>query len=278
MTLNELKNDVASLGFESFIEDDACFIASANRALSLIYVDRPVSATAAIPIRGPRATMAHEFIEHRSGEALTISFTGKAISFRTTGKGTCIVRDRTGAAEIILDADNQLTKKFVYGEASATFTGDYYYTVSNFAVFDDMVSSKITDVPEYTPFREIRPEDYCEDFRAFCSQPHDKYGNVVKNVKLADGKIIVPHDYCAELYLTYYKSAKPINSTRPDDPIEITEECTPLLPLLTASFMWLDDDAAKAQYYMSLYRDIMANLKRYSTNKIDTVYRVNGWA
>ena len=278
MTLNELKNDVASLGFESFIEDDACFIASANRALSLIYVDRPVSATAAIPIRGPRATLAHEFIEHKSGEIITISFSGKAISFRSSGPGTCVVRDNTGAAEILLGTDNQLVKKFVYGNASVTFMGDYYFTVSNFAVFDDTISNRITDIPEYAPFREIRPEDYCEDFRAFSSQPHDKNGNVIDKAKLTDGKIIVPHDYCAELYLTYYKSAKPLSSTRPDDPIEITEECMPLLPLLTASFMWLDDDAAKAQYYMSLYRDIMANLKRYSTNKIDTAYRVNGWA
>ena len=278
MTLNELKNDVASLGFESFIEDDACFISSANRALSLIYVDRPVSATATIQIRGPRATLAREFIEHRSGESITIPFTGKALSFRTMGNGTCIVRDRTGAAEIILGTDNQLVKKFVYGDSSATFTGDYYFTVSNFAVFDDTISNRITDIPEYTPFREIRPEDYCEDFRAFSSQPHDKNGNVIDKVRLVDGKIIVPHDYCSEMYLTYYKAAKPLNSARPDDPIEITEECAPLLPLLTASFMWLDDDPAKAQYYMSLYRDIMANLKRYSTNKIDTEYRVNGWA
>jgi hypothetical protein len=51
-----------------------------------------------------------------------------------------------------------------------------------------------------------------------------------------------------------------------------------MLPLLTAAFMWLDDDAGKAQYYMSLYRDLVANTKRYSSNKIDTVYRVNGWA
>ncbi len=278
MTLNELKNDVASLGFESYIENDACFIASANRALSLIYVDRPVSATAIIPIRGPRATFTREFIEHHSGESITIDISGKAISFRSTGTGVCVVRDRTGAAEMLLDTKNQLVKKFVYGDSSITFMGDFYYTVSNFAVFDDMISNKITDIPEYTPFREIRPEDYCEDFRAFCSQPYDKNGNIVDNVKLADGKIIVPHDYCAELHLTYYKSAKPLNSARPDDPIEITEECMPLLPLLTASFMWLDDDAAKAQYYMSLYRDIMANTKRYSTNKIDTAYRVNGWA
>ena len=51
-----------------------------------------------------------------------------------------------------------------------------------------------------------------------------------------------------------------------------------MLPLLTASFMWLDDDAAKAQYYMSLYRDMVTNVKRFQTSKIDAEYRVNGWA
>ena len=42
--------------------------------------------------------------------------------------------------------------------------------------------------------------------------------------------------------------------------------------------MWLDDDAAKAQYYMSLYRDMVANVKRFQASKIDLEYRVNGWA
>ena len=79
MTLNELKNDVARLGFESYIEDEDCFIASANRALSLIYVDRPVSKTTTISLRGPKINVKHEFIEHHSGEVITIPYTGISI-------------------------------------------------------------------------------------------------------------------------------------------------------------------------------------------------------
>ena len=278
MTLNELKNDVAKLGFESYIEDDDCFISSANRALSLIYIDRPVSKSTVISFRGPRINLAREFIEHKSGEVITIPFTGKAISFRTTGNGTCVITDNTGSSSIPLVTDGQLIKQFIYGAASVTFSGDYYFTVSNLAVFEDILSNKAPDIPEYGPHKELDPHEYCDDFRAFCAQPRDKEGNVVASVELIDGRIIAPFDYRGELYLTYYRTPREINKSLPNESIDISGECAPMLPLLTASFMWLDDDAGKAQYYMSLYRDLIANTKRYSTNKIDTVYRVNGWA
>ena len=278
MTLNELKNDVAKLGFESYIEDEDCFIASANRALSLIYIDRPVSKSAVITFKGPRVSFVKEFIEHRSGETITIPCKGMSVSFRSSGIGECVIRDSTGAGSVQLSGDRQLVKQFVRGDATITFIGDYYFTVSNLAVFDDLLSNKPLDIPEYNPYRELNPKDYCDDFRAFSSHPCDKFGNPIDSVTLLDGRICAPFDYRGEMYLTYYRTPKEINATDPNASIDISEECAPMLPLLTASFLWLDDDAAKAQYYMTLYRDMVANTKRYSTNKIDTAYRVNGWA
>lgn len=278
MTLNELRNDVARLGFESSIEDEKCFIASANRALSLIYVDRPVYKNAIISFAGPKVNLVREFIEHPSGSEITIPFSGRSISFRTSGKGSCIINDESGSNLVPLITNGQLTKQFVKGEGTVTLTGDYYFTVRNLAVFDDVISNNAVDIPEYTPFKELDPEDYCDDFRAFSDLPRDKNGAPVSAVKLVDGKIIAPFDYRGDLYLAYYRVPKPISSDGADSKIDVSEECAPMLPLLTAAFMWLDDDAAKAQYYMSLYRDLAANLKRYSTNKIDTEYRVNGWA
>ena len=278
MTLNELKNDVARLGFESYVEDEECFIASANRALSLIYVDRPVQKTAPISFRGPRTTLVREFVEHRSGEEITFAFTGKSLSFRSTGVGSCIITDTSGSNLIPLSNDGQLTKQFLYGNGTITFSGDYYFTVSNLAVFDDLISERAPDIPEYTPEREISPEEYCDGFRSFAGYPKDKNGKTVNSVRLADGRIYAPFSYRGEMYLTYYRTPKPINKDEVNAQIDVSEECAPMLPLLTASFMWLDDDAAKAQYYMSLYRDLIANVRRYSNNKIDTEYSVNGWA
>lgn len=278
MTLNELKNDVTRLGFESYVEDEDCFIASANRALSLIYVDRPVSKTAIISLRGPRINVKHEFIEHRSGEVITIPFTGRTMSFRSTGKGTCKITDTTGSSTVPLLLTDQLTKQFLYGPGKVTFSGDFYYTITNFTVFEDVISNNAPDIPEYSPMKIIDPNDWCSDFRSFCSKPCDKNGNPIESIKLIDGRIHAPYDMIGELYLTYYRLPTPISGDNPKESIDISNECAPLLPLLTASFMWLDDDAAKAQYYMSLYRDLVANIRRFSTNKIDTEYSVNGWA
>lgn len=278
MTFNELKNDVARLGFESYVEDEECFIASANRALSLIYTDRPVSKTAVISFRGPRAALVREFIEHRSGEEITIPFRGRSVSFHTSGVGNCVISDSSGSNLIPLSHDWQLTKQFLSGEGTITFKGDYYFTVSNLAVFDDVTSERAIDIPEYTPEREIAPDEYCDGFRAFSTYPKDKDGNQVKTVRLTDGRICAPFNYRGELYLTYYRTPKKITAEDVNATIDISEECAPMLPLLTASFMWLDDDTAKAQYYMSLYRDMIANVRRYSNNKVDTVYGDNGWA
>ena len=278
MTLNELKNDVAKLGFESYIEDNSTFTASLRRALSLIYTDRPVSKSTVISFHGPRVTLVREFIEHHSGEVISINVTGMAVSFRASGNGRCRIEDKNRTEEIVLNSEGQSVKRFIDKTATLTFSGNYYFTVSNLAVFYDLVSDDTADIPEYTPFRELHPKDYCDDFRAFSSHPTDKSGRPVETVRLIDGRIYVPYDYRGELYLTYYRSPRLTDEMAADATVDVSEECAPMLPILTAAFMWLDDDAAKAQYYMSLYRDMMANLKRYSTNKIDAVYRVNGWA
>ena len=278
MTLNELRSDVARLGFESHVEDEECFIASANRALALIYVDRPVSRTARIAFTGPRTTLVREFIEHRGNTDVTIPVRGKAISFRTSGVGSCTILDESGGCYVPLMSKDQLTKQMLHGEGTVTFSGDYYYTVSALAVYDDLEGASISDVPEYSPYVEVRPEDYCDGFRAFSGYPTDSEGNTVDTVELRDGRIRAPADFRGELYLTYYRTPEPISSDRPNVRIDVSEECAPMLPLLTASFLWLDDDAAKAQYYMSLYRDLVANVKRYSSNRVDTKYTDNGWA
>lgn len=266
------------LGFEKELEDMDCLVASANRALSIIYIDRPVSKTAILSFTGPRAVTVRDFIEHTPGNDVELQLNGTSLSFRSVGKGTCLIYDRTGVTTVPLENDGQITKRIIHDDTTIVFTGDYYFTVSNLAVFDSLVSSNTVDIPEYAPYRELVPSDYCDGFRAFSGYPKDSRGNTVDTVKLTDGRIIAPFNLRGELYLTYYRTPEPISADNPNRAIDISDECAPLLPLLTSSFMWLDDDTAKAQYYMSLYRDLIANVRRYSANKIDTAYATNGWA
>lgn len=278
MTLNELKEQVAALGFESFIEDEDVFICSANRALNMIYTDRPVSKNTVISVGGPHVSHQYDFIEHKPKEDIILSVDGMCMSFCSTGTGECVVSDSSGTSIFPLSSRRQLTKTLLTGPARVTLRGDFYFTVSNFAVFSEALSHNVVDIPEYTPRREISLNDHCKDYRAIAGQPTDKNGNILAEVIIRDGRISVPFGFRGDVYFTYYRSPSQISVDNPNLLIDVSAECAPLLPLLTASFMWLDDDTQKAQYYMSLYRDSMANIRRYSINHIDTAYRVNGWA
>ena len=279
MTLDELKNDVAALGFEGSVEDDSIFISSVNRALGIIYTDRPVTKTSIVHFDAPRISFKREFIEHHSGEDITLTVRGMGLSFRTIGEGECTIRETGGGGSFVnFSTHNQLTRRKIKNEATITFSGDYYYTVSNLVVFDDLTSTNLTDIREYSPRKEALPTEYCSDFRAFAGPPRDINGEIVNEAELRDGRISVPFEFSGDIYLTYYRTPTKITQMNPNLVIDVSEECATLLPLLTASFLWLDDDAAKAQYYMSLYRDSIANIKRFSTMRIDNKYSVNGWA
>lgn len=278
MTLNELKSDVASLGFESYVEDEDCFIASVNRALNIIYTDRPVSKTMKIGFSSPKISFLKEFTEHHSGDVISFAIDGRGVSFRTTGEGECVINDSGGGSLLFFSGKDQLTKKRLQSAGTITFSGDYYFTISNLAVFSDMKNSGVTDIPEYLPMREISPSEYCDDFRAFAELPRDSSGKIISEAKMRDGRISLPYGFNGDIYLTYYRLPKKVTADDGNVKVDVSEECAGLLPLLTASFTWLDDDAQKAQYYMSLYRDSIANIKRFSTIQLDTGYRVNGWA
>lgn len=279
MTLNELRNDVAQLGFESYIEDEDTFLSSANRALKLIYTDRPISKTIAIPIGAPRITLHERFIEHHRNEQLTFYLTdGMGIYFSSTGTGICSIANGNGTETINLVGTDTITKRVLTGEESITFSGDNYFTISNMTVYDELPGNSEFDIPSYTPWYEINPESYCSDFRAFASQPTNENGEVLDRIILRDGRLYIPRDFTGLIYLTYYRLPEVITAENDNAAIDISGECSALLPLLCAAFMWLDDDSAKAQYYMSLYRDAIANIKRFSVNQIDTVCHTNGWA
>ena len=278
MTLNELKSDVAALGFERVVEDEDIFVASVNRALGIIYTDRPVSKTVAVHFDSPKIAFKKEFIEHHAGETLTFPINGRGICFRSNGEGECEIHDITGGSLVFFSTPNQLTRKKLRSTGSITFSGDYYYTISNFVVYEDLISDNALDVNEYSPRKELSPTNYCKDFRAFAGPPKDIHGNFVEEAELRDGRISVPFEYAGDIYLTYYRAPAKVTKENGNALIDVSEECAPLLPLLTASFLWLDDDAAKAQYYMSIYRDSIANIKRFSTVRLDNKYNVNGWA
>ena len=66
--------------------------------------------------------------------------------------------------------------------------------------------------------------------------------------------------------------------TEPDSPIDIPEEYETLLPLLTASYVLLDEDGEMAQIYKSAYAEALGSIKNNRYSLCGTGYAdVNGW-
>ena len=60
--------------------------------------------------------------------------------------------------------------------------------------------------------------------------------------------------------------------------IDLDPELCSLLPILMASYLWLEDEPSMAQYYLALYRERAADIERRGDDLSSvTVKSTNGW-
>lgn len=278
MTYNQLKNDVAALGFERTVEDEEAFVLAANRALELLFTDRPRERTVTLPCKPQNGRLIAEVIHHRMGEDITVELYGRAYSLRVSGKGSYSITDSSGTRSYSFSTEMETVRGFLSQDASICFSGEYDYSVYGLMCYYTTAGGEISDIPVYSEYREIDASGGYKDFRAFAALPTGEGGQIIHEAILRDGKLLLPRDYVGRISITYYRSPRSITSELGEAQIDVTEECAPLLPLLTASFLWLDDDSDKAQYYMALYRQALSQTMRYSTRAINKKYETNGWA
>ena len=62
-----------------------------------------------------------------------------------------------------------------------------------------------------------------------------------------------------------------------DTVIDLEDELVALLPLLVAAYVWADDEPAKCEYYLSLYREQEAQIKSAIKNIEPVTVTTNGW-
>ena len=127
-------------------------------------------------------------------------------------------------------------------------------------------------------FIEISFSSIYPDFLSFVNQIRGLKGEIISDVVASDGILYVPKNLKDTLLVSYQRLPSPILVTEPDIQIDMPRELEHILPLLVASFLWLDDDEAKAQYYLAIYRDLISAVRRYGNRSIDTTYYGNGWA
>ena len=118
-----------------------------------------------------------------------------------------------------------------------------------------------------------------DDVMIITGAPSDKSGRIIRGA-FSDGyTVTLPDSFTGEAYIRYKPMPRCIDVDGADEKIEIPAFAEHLLPLLTASFVFLDDDPEKADYYLTLYRHEVLKLTKATAASIDNTYTdVTGWA
>ena len=281
MTYNDLCNEIISLGFETELESGERVLSAVNRALMTIFTERPLYKELTFFSRQITPMIEHEVIHHKGGEKVLISYSdeAKAYSFRTDGKGRYAVVLRSESGKTFdFSKSGELHRGFLEGAGAIFLIGDYSYTAYNFAIFDELFGDKVEDIPVISDYLKFKMSDYCDDFLSFVSLPTDEEGKEITDAQLNGGVMSIPRSYTGKIQLVY-KSAPKTLSGNPNEEIILPVGCEHLPALLASAYVWLDDDAEKAQYYMSLYREAMSAVKYYGKDISNgAYYDVNGWA
>lgn len=278
MTYKQLCDEVTALGFESGIDNATAMLTATRRALRIIFTEHPSYATLEIYKEAVTPSVRLEQFRHRGSEIDKLPFDSVAYSFKTSGTGRYRITDGSGEKTYDFSKSQNIHRGFLHGKGELEFLGDYSYSVYDLALFDELYGDSVEDIPIISGYKEYDIKSFSNDFISFVKPPMDSDGNVISGSSVRGTKISIPESYFGKIILVYKRAPEEVG-INPDEEILLPEGCEHLLPLLVAAYVWLDDDADKSQYYMSLYREAMASVKYYDRTQINTGYReTNGWA
>ena len=303
MTVSELYDHVSRLGFEDSLEDAKAFYNTANRAIMQIAAIRPQTSSVSIHHRPPVNLLGDTFEPVTVvGEATYTAYGAKAYYFEADGKGTYNVEYLSDGEWISVGSGNlngtsgfftpergviKPDGVFVVGDVKLTFRSDYGLSVRAVALYDEVRGASAEDVPAFSTFYTYDVAEIVDDFLSFSSNPvreEKGYGRLMGGYNLEDqSRLILPHDASGVYRVVYNRRPRVLEettspSTDTTTVIDLDEELASLLPLLTAAYLWLEDEEEKAQYYMALYRErsVLVEQKTKSI-KTSSVRNVYGW-
>lgn len=304
MTVSELYKSVAQLGFEDSLEDDDRFIFAVNRALLQVNAIRPVTSAYVINHK-PMENKVQEssFTPIEKFEDLYFEASDvKSYYFEADGNGTMYVEKYDEELEawvkigmVNLSADKVFVPYrgfikedgiFVGDRVRLHFTGDYLYSVRNVAMYEYLYSRLEADIPSYEAYTRYDISALVPDFLSLNSPPIKEEAEcqyLNQGYDVEGGRIILlPHD-AKGLYKVIYKR-KPqavINHGEAADDmtvLDLDEDLCALLPILVASFVWVDDEPEKAQYYLAIYQERAIDIERRIVSATPVpIKNSNGW-
>lgn len=278
MTIQELKDAVAKLGFEDVLEDDKQFYLTVNRCIFQVSRVRPAVSTLRIdhfPIKNQLNTVP-SVVERYSGEAKYFyGLKVKAYYFEADGNGTATIerfdedtQEWVTAKIITLSSSHKFKaykgfvlngEDFIEGEVRIKFSGNYAYGIRNVAFFEILTSAEETDVPTFEAYSKYECGALVSDFHAFASPPiFDDLGQAIEPYYKIEGKdkLLLPREKSGSYIIKYErKHAQISEADELTTEIDLDDDLAAILPNLCASYILADAEPQKAEYYLGLYRE-----------------------
>jgi hypothetical protein len=299
MRVNEIYEAVSKLGFEDSLEDNIAFYHALNRATVQINDLRPMIGAIEIFHKPLVNCIKDSFTVREVFQKVDFSAIGaKAYYFEVKGLGRYAIKYKKDEEYITVKEDDfqhsVFTPKFGFitsedgkpidGETILEIKSDYAIYIRNVALYDKLYGPAVNDIPAYTEYTPYDISDLAEDFLALAERPIEMNGHIVMNTgyEIENGRVILlPRDNPGIYKIRYKKLVQSIeyepSPAEDERDIPLDGDLCQLLPLLIASYVWIDDEPSKAQYYLNLYtvraREIVAAKSNVSPLKYDT----NGW-
>ncbi len=279
MTYGQLKNEVLALGFETDLPGDGILRSALARALSSIASERGNFGEVRIGADLPEGRKIFALYRHRSRESARIPLAGRACCFAVSGTGCYTLTAGDESRTEDFSGDGVVIRGFLpEGGGEIAFSGEHFFSVYDLTVFSDTAGEDEESIPAPDGRRSVRMTDLCDDFLAFASPACRKNGETLPGVLLENGVVTIPAGLSGEIFLRYRRRPRTPLGNEDSEVLDLPPECEHALALLVASYVWLDDDADKADRYLSAYREQMAEVRRTEAGRIDPRYEsVNAW-
>jgi hypothetical protein len=303
MRVQELYEQVAGLGFEKSLEDEEWFYQAANRALLQVNYLRPAISSYVINHKPMKNLVEGSFTPiERSEDLIYETENAKAYYFQADGIGTVFVErfDTNSKSWVTVDVINMTGarrfstyygfirdgRKPIEGQVRLRFAGEYLYSVKNVAMYEHLYSDDVADIPAYEAYTRYDMTTLADDFLALSTPPiteDEEYERLSGDYDVEGGRVILlPYSVTGCFKVLYNRKPRALiyNGSAQDDEsvLDLDEELCSLIPLLIASYIWLEDEPDRAQYYYSQYQARAGEILAREKNLSPVQYKsCNGW-
>ncbi|MFA5562249.1 MAG: hypothetical protein WDA00_06395 [Eubacteriales bacterium] len=301
MTIAEWLSAVALLGLESTLEEvdpkaSEQVYSCLNRALYAVNRLRPRTASLTLHHYPPRnllcgqgvggglprgSGLSGNHLTHFGGIDRTVSAAGAvAYTFSVSGSGSCRVSDGGESFEHHWTSPEH-PKRFCGplsgGTVSLVFSGAYSYHVSELALWDSLSSPDRDKIPRGTYYTDYHLPTLAPDFLTLAAPPEPEPG--AGWTLEAHQTLRLPNHAPGSYEVRYHCRCPRFTADDPEDtPLPLDEDLCELLPLLTASYLYIEDAPERAADCRRQYQEQYALLRAAERDRRPVSWvSQNGW-